>query len=305
MAKIQYQPPTKMWNRTRETIETADKIASEYYDDGHILSVRQMFYQFVSRNLCKNTPNEYDRIQRTIAKGRLWGMIDWLHFEDRGRNLKARSHYDSIVDILESAYHSYHKNLWVNQRVQPEIWTEKDALLGVCGDICHELDVPLLSMRGYNSYSEMWRAAQRFIEMRDNCKWQKQQQTPLIILLSDHDAAGIDMSRVVQEKLELFMGGRDFEFVRLGLTMEQVAKFGLPPNSAKVKRDSRVKAYIEEFGPHSWELDALEPSTIIDLIRDEVLKHRDEEQYAKDIAAIESDRRRLLHMIDDFGKGVL
>lgn len=36
-------------------------------------------------------------------------------------------------------------------------------------------------------------------------------------------------------------------------------------------------AYIVEYGRDSWELDALEPSVMVDLIRDQVLALRDED----------------------------
>ena len=48
-----------------------------------------------------------------------------------------------------------------------------------------------------------------------------------------------------------------------------------PPNPAKFT-DSRIGNYVAEYGTESWELDALNPSVLQDLIRDEVLAERDE-----------------------------
>ena len=48
--------------------------------------------------------------------------------------------------------------------------------------------------------------------------------------------------------------------------MSQINEFSPPPNPTKIT-DSRAKAYIAEFGYDSWELDALEPKLIVDLIQ--------------------------------------
>ena len=56
--------------------------------------------------------------------------------------------------------------------------------------------------------------------------------------------------------------------------MDQVEAHSLPPNPAKVT-DSRWQNYMEEYGSDSWELDALTPATINQLIRDAVANYTD------------------------------
>ncbi len=51
--------------------------------------------------------------------------------------------------------------------------------------------------------------------------------------------------------------------------MDQVHEYQPPKNPTKLT-DSRAKEYIKEYGRSSWELDALEPRVIIDLINDTV-----------------------------------
>ena len=50
----------------------------------------------------------------------------------------------------------------------------------------------------------------------------------------------------------------NFEVIPVTLTMEQIKKYGPPPNPAKIT-DPRAKWYIERFGKVSWELDSLRP----------------------------------------------
>ncbi len=61
---------------------------------------------------------------------------------------------------------------------------------------------------------------------------------------------------------------------RLALNMDQVSQYNPPPNPAKVT-DSRYAQYVTEHGGESWELDALEPQVIENLIRANIELHLD------------------------------
>lgn len=171
--------------------------------------------------------------------------------------------------MIASARYSYLLNKWDGQPNYVEVWVEKDALVDIVGQACRPLDTPYFSCRGYTSQSEMWSAAQRFIsqDYRDN---------RVIIHLGDHDPSGIDMTRDIQERLKLFEA--DVIVKRVALTMNQIQTYNPPPNPAKLS-DSRCGKYIDQYGDESWELDALEPKVITDLITDEVTAYRNGEIY--------------------------
>lgn len=65
------------------------------------------------------------------------------------------------------------------------------------------------------------------------------------------------------------MFGADVEVKRVALTMNQINAFNPPPNPTKVT-DARSSGYISRFGHECWELDALEPKVITQLIQNEV-----------------------------------
>lgn len=103
------------------------------------------------------------------------------------------------------------------------------------------------------------------------------QQHIVLLHLGDHDPSGKDMSRDIVDRLQIFET-YDVEFHRLALNMDQIEEYGPPPNPAKLS-DSRAAGYIEKYGRESWELDALEPQVISDIIREHVTKYRDESTY--------------------------
>jgi hypothetical protein len=64
--------------------------------------------------------------------------------------------------------------------------------------------------------------------------------------------------------------------VRLALNWDQVELWQPPENPAK-ETDSRFEKYRDEFGESSWELDAIEPRTLAELVTDEVLSRREDD----------------------------
>lgn len=293
MPKIKYEDK-KFTGATEGTIQQAESIINKYRAQGFSLTLRQVYYQFVSRGLIPNTEKSYKRLGNIISDARRAGRIDWSSIIDRTRNLKKESSWDTPQDILESARDSYHRDLWETQDVRVEVWIEKDALVGVIQGICKEMDLPYFSCRGYVSDSEMWSGGQRIA--RNDSKGQR----TIVLHLGDHDPSGIDMTRDITDRLELFSGrthGDEFEVRRIALSMEQIEELGPPPNPAKVT-DSRYQSYSEQYGEESWELDALEPQYIIDLIKTEVEQLRDEEKWAEAVEEQEQERERIADVIE-------
>jgi len=256
--KIKYQD-FKFRPASLALIETAIKIIVEYQQQGFDLTLRQLYYQFVSRDVIPNTQKSYKNLGSIVNDARLAGLIDWDTIVDRTRELRTLSHWNDPSDIVKACAKQFNIDRWARQKYRPEVWIEKDALLGVFERVCRELDVPLFSCRGYTSQSEMWRAAQRMLA------YHRRKQTPIIFHFGDHDPSGKDMSRDIVDRIELFTG-KSLEFERLALNMDQVDQYAPPPNPAKIT-DSRASAYIAEFGDESWELDALEPAVLAALVR--------------------------------------
>lgn len=268
MPKIQYKE-IKFQQKSLDLIELVNQVVNEYSAQGYELTLRQAYYQLVARGYIPNNERSYKNIGNLINDGRLAGLIDWHSITDRTRNLRGNSHWNTPADVIASARYSYLLNKWEGQPNYVEVWVEKDALVDIVGQACRPLDTPYFSCRGYTSQSEMWSAAQRFIR-------QSEREQRIIIHLGYHDPSGIDMTRDIQERLKLFEA--DVIVKRVALTMNQIQTYNPPPNPAKLS-DSRCGKYIDQYGDESWELDALEPKVITDLITDEVTAYRNGEIY--------------------------
>lgn len=267
---------------TLDVIRQVNTIAADYRVQGYDLTLRQIYYQFVARGLLPNSDKSYDRLGGIVNDGRLAGLIDWTYVTDRTRYLRTQASWDSPADIINASSDQFDRDPWKEseQRYRPEVWVEKDALVGVIGQACDPLHVPYFSCRGYVSQSEMWAAGRR-MQRTMGAGF-----TPVVIHLGDHDPSGIDMTRDIGERLSMFAES-PVEVIRIALTMDQVDEYSPPPNPAKIS-DSRARDYILRYGDESWELDALEPRVLTQLIQEEVEKFLDRPSYE----AVEDQVRR-------------
>lgn len=286
----QYSSKVLSPERTRLAVQAA-AICDEYEQQGFTLTLRQLFYQHVARGLVPNTQAEYDRLGGIVGDGRLAGVISWTAIEDRGRFLRGLPTFDSTGHAIASVAEGYKLDLWATQQVRPEVWVEKDALVGVLETICNELRVDFTACKGYSSLSEMWRAGRRF------ASYVQRGQRPVVLYLGDHDPSGMNMTQVIEEKLRTF-SGVPVQVVRLALNMSQIEQLNLPPNPAKTT-DSRFAAYAAKHGEQSWELDALEPTYVQRLIRDAVDRLRDESTFSAALAEEVRDRQYLKDLAEE------
>ncbi len=187
-------------------VHQANAICAEYRDQGYDLTLRQLYYQFVARDIIPNNDRSYKRLGSIVNKARMAGLLDWYYIVDRTRNLRSISHWDTPGDVLKSAYHSFRLDKWADQPKRIEVWAEKEALAGVIGQSADRLDVPWFSCRGYVSQSELWGAGQRL------GSYIAGGQRVLVLHLGDHDPSGIDMTRDITERLSLFIATDDQEY---------------------------------------------------------------------------------------------
>lgn len=255
-------------NFQTESLRNIDRVNGLLKQYDGVVSLRQIYYQFVARNWLPNNDNSYSNLGNLIADARMAGLISWTAFEDRNRGLVGLRHHPGPMSAMRQMRNEYKIDMWRNQPMRAEVWIEKAALEGVIGTICDELRVNYMALRGYNSATEMWNAAQRIK------RYQDKGQRCIIFHLGDHDPSGLDMTRDNRERLELMTGG-PVMLQRLALNMPQIEELKPPPQPVK-KTDGRWRKYVEETGiRESYELDALAPDDIRSMIADAVVRVRD------------------------------
>lgn len=260
---------------TLAIIEMAVQIIQGYERQGYKITLRQLYYQFVSKGLIPNKDSEYKKLGSTINDGRLAGLISFDAIEDRNREADMPHVQESLSEIIHNTRFHFSADMWVHQPRRVEVWVEKDALSSIVERACRRYRAPHLACKGYMSLSAMWDCAKRITEAHTD-----RGQPTLIIHLGDHDPSGIDMTRDNLDRLKLLTHDRGaVEVKRIALNRDQVDHYNPPPNPAKIT-DSRAEDYIRRHGRVSWELDALEPRVLEDLIAKTIEREIDPDPWA-------------------------
>jgi hypothetical protein len=273
-----------------EIIERCNEILDEFAAQGIDLSLRGLYYRLVARGYIPNTDQSYKRIGNIVSDARLAGLIDWDRIIDRVRETVTPSHWGSPAEIVRVAARQFAIDKWENQPTRVEVIAEKDAVSSILEPVCRELDIPYTANRGYASSSLM------YLRGKALGKILRGGQNVLVLYFGDHDPSGLDMDRDVEDRLRQFAKTRQYthelEVVRLALTWPQIEEYEPPPNPAKLS-DSRAASYITRHGDESWELDALDPIVLSNLVRKHVEEVRDEELWSESMAREDEMRSKL------------
>ena len=281
--------------RSQALIVIANNILKEYRKQGYRLTLRQLYYQMVAKDVIANRVEEYNSLGNIVSKGRLAGLIDWAMIEDRTRTAQENTHWDNPQQILEAATHGYYRSRWKNQSTYIEVHCEKDAVSNIIQPVCSKWDVLFMANRGYSSQSAMYetyRRLHREILKKDRVR---------VIYLGDHDPSGLDMTEDIKRRLGTFLLRDEeslFENVeRIALNMNQIEEYNPPENPAKIT-DSRYKNYAAVYGTASWELDALEPSVLSSVVEDAIMEFIDLKEF-KRVENVElAHKKKLLALAD-------
>jgi hypothetical protein len=239
--------------KTQHIIDEAHSILAAY---SRAMTVRQVFYRLVSRQVVENTLSRYKAVSDALVDARREGSIPWVWIEDRTRRPRGlRPGWVDVTRYLDRQIvhvaDAYSAAVWPTQPQYVEVWLEKDALSGIFEDALAPYSLALNVGRGYDGWSSIHNAAERFRNTAHGVS--------TILYFGDFDPSGEDMVRSLQERL---YDQNALVMVRkVALTPDDILRYQLPPNVTKV-RDSRAAAHIAEYGDVSVELDALPPDVL-------------------------------------------
>lgn len=277
---------TRVWDAKKEDIiQHIVDIVDEYEQDGYILTLRQLHYQMVSSNWIINHDSAYKKLGGILDDLKYAGIVDWDNIEDRGRRPYLPYWVNNVEHALKDTVDQYRVDRQKGQYTTVELWTEKDALSSILRRSTEKYHIQLVVNKGYTSSSAIYNAYQRCVSsIQDNKKI-------IILYFGDHDPSGLDMIRDIRDRLEfMLLNGEHyyliensvisdyFEVLPIGLSMEQIKKYNLPPNPTKLT-DSRAKGYIKKFGKTCWEVDALKPQVLTSIVETNIKKIIDISQY--------------------------
>lgn len=280
-----------MQRKSLAIIEQVQKVVSEY---DIALSLRQIYYQLVARQIIKNEEKEYRKLSRLCVIARNEELLPEEAFADRLRVVDQPDTWIDLKGFFETVERAYRKSLWQNQPKYIEIWTEKDALRGVFNPITDKYDVPLLVARGQVSRTAIYQASERFKERV------KEGKKCHLFYFGDFDPSGLSIYRSLCERLSDMEVAFQLtlEFERIALTSEQIAEYNLPQDPAK-RKDPNYDKFVAEYGNNVVELDSLPPDVLQRLIEDTIKSCIDFEKLQEVQKTEKKEKDKLISIISE------
>jgi hypothetical protein len=268
--------------KTQIILETAREILEDY----HPMTVRQVYYQLVSRQVIENNRSQYQAVSNALVDARKDGVIPWQWIEDRTRRPRGVQMWDDLMDFSETVKQAYRRDVWKTQPAYLEVWEEKDALSGIFQDVLKSYGVTLNVGRGYDGWDSIRNAAERF----------GSGENATVLYFGDFDPSGEDMVRSLIDRLAFF--GCEPKIIKCALTLNDIRHYKLPPALAK-KSDTRRDKFVEKNGDICVELDALPANVLRQRIEEEVSSRMDLAELRQVKETEQSEIKRIIEIMQE------
>ena len=126
--KQAFSEKLKLSKANIERLDTINSILEDYREDDYVLTLRQLYYQLVVRDIIPNQQAEYAKLSNILKKGRMAGIVDRDIIEDRLRQPYLPYWVLDIDDAINDTISTYRLNRMDGQDKYIEIRVEKDAL---------------------------------------------------------------------------------------------------------------------------------------------------------------------------------
>jgi hypothetical protein len=230
--------------------------------------------------------NEMQRVYRLLRVAREEGTIPWEWIVDETRRLERVSTWDNPAQYARAVARSYRRDFWNQQPARVEVWSEKGTVRGVLAPVLDEYGVGFRVMHGFASATAIHDVAE------------DDDGRPYVVLyVGDYDPSGMFMSEHdIPNRLEKY-DGHHVEPRRIALKREQTQGLLSFPASDK-KADKRYKWFVANYGHRCWELDALDPNSLRDLVQTEIESEIEPEAWARCARINQAEQESLRTVLD-------
>lgn len=264
------------------------------------LSDRQIHYALLNdpplrhaskpKSRYNNTQQSYKSLVDLLTRARLDGKVSWQAIADETRPVTIWGVHDNsrlfIRKELKDLLKGYWRNLQQSQPNHLEIVGEKNTVAPILRPVAGEYCIPLTTGRGYCSLPPRHAMAQRF---------RKSGKEKLVLLIvSDFDPDGDEIAHSFARSMRDDFDIRAIHPVKVALTAEQVEEFELPPIMQAKESSVHHAKFVERHGSDDvFELEALAPEQLQDILREAIEAVVDREALDAEIAAEKQDAAHL------------
>ena len=202
--------------------------------------------------------NDMQKVYRLLRIAREQGDIPWSWIVDETRELERVSTWSDPASYARAVATSYRRDFRDQQPRRVEVWSEKGTIRGVLKPVLDHYATGFRVMHGFTSAT-----AVNDVATDDDGR-------PLVVLyVGDFDPSGLFMSECDLPQRLAEYGGKHVELTRIALRLEQTS--GLPSfPAADKRRDPRYQWFVERHGVRCWEIDALDPRDLRQIVEQSI-----------------------------------
>jgi hypothetical protein len=218
----------------------------------HPITGRGVGYKlFVAGLIDDMSKKSMAKVYRLLKEAREQGTIPWEWIVDETRGLERAASWNDPADYAEATKRDYRRDLWNQQPVRLQVWSEKGTVRGVLAPVLNEYGVGFRPFHGFDSATEVHDISLDNDDAGGG-------RSLIALYVGDYDPSGMCMSEVdLPNRLPKY-GAHHVDLRRLALRREHCN--GLPPFPASDKKsDRRYKWFVSHYGKRCWELDAMDP----------------------------------------------
>jgi hypothetical protein len=245
----------------RESLALIDAMYVEA-EKAQPITGRGIGYKLFVRGLIPSMGDaDMKKVYRLLKEARERGMISWEWIVDETRELERVASWDNPSDYADAVIRGYRRDYWNQQPVRVELWSEKGTVRGVCSPVLNEYGVGFRVMHGFGGATTIHDVSQ-----------DDDGRQLIILYIGDFDPSGLCMSEVdLPARFERY-GGDHVELKRIALLPEHLLDLPSFPATDK-KKDTRYGWFVRRYGSRCWELDALDPNVLREMVDAAILEH--------------------------------
>jgi len=210
----------------------------------------------------KNDKESYRSLTELLTRARVFGYIPFHVIADETRPFTPgkgwRSADTFINDDMKNFLKYYRRDLMQSQPNHIEIIGEKNTVMKTIQKAANEFCIPVTSGRGFSSLAPRYEMAERF---RKSGK-----QSLVVIIVSDFDPDGEEIAQSFARSMRDDFKIKSIQPIRAALTYEQVKTFNLKQGGEAKQGSTNYDKFVEKYGKTVYELEALHPKELHDII---------------------------------------
>jgi hypothetical protein len=245
----------KVRGMARESLDLIARMA-EIAEAVQPITGRGIGYKLFTAGLIPSmSVNDMQRVYRLLKIAREQGTIPWEYIVDETRGAERTPAWANPRAFARTVARAYRRDFWSQQPQRCEVWSEKGTVRGILKPVLNEYGVGFHVMHGFTSATTAYDIAS------------DDDDRPLVALyVGDWDPSGLYMSDRDLPNRMVKYGGHHVTVKRIALTKRHLATLPSFPATDKMD-DPRYEWFVENHGDQCWEIDALDPNKLRDLVR--------------------------------------